>query len=46
MRVRMSMLSRVALVLEDRAVTYAELRRAAVAVSHRLADAGIGRGRS
>ena len=33
---------RVALVLEDRAVTYAELRRAAVGVSHRLADAGVG----
>src|SRR4051812_26437570 len=32
---------RVALVLEDRAVTYAELRRAAIAVSHRLADEGI-----
>ena len=29
-----------------RAVTYAELRRAAVALSHRLADAGVGRGRS
>src|SRR3954454_10049112 len=35
---------RVALVLEHRAVTYAELRRAAVAVSHRLADAGVGAG--
>src|SRR5690349_12743198 len=35
---------RVALVLEDRAVTYAALRRAAVAVSHRLADAGVGAG--
>ena len=35
---------RVALVLEDRAVTYAELRRAAVALSHRLADAGVGAG--
>src|SRR4051812_50036688 len=32
---------RVALVLEDRAVTYAELRRAAIAVSHRLAGEGI-----
>src|SRR3954467_12626995 len=31
---------RVALVLEDRAVTYTELRQAALAVSHRLADAG------
>ncbi|MEA2885390.1 MAG: hypothetical protein QOH32_4674, partial [Bradyrhizobium sp.] len=36
--------SRVALVLEDRTVTYAELRRAAVALSHRLADAGVGAG--
>src|SRR5689334_14535527 len=35
---------RVALVLEERSVTYAELRRAAVAVSHRLADAGVGVG--
>jgi cyclohexanecarboxylate-CoA ligase len=35
---------RIALLLEDRAVTYAELRRAAVAVSHRLADAGVGVG--
>ena len=32
---------RVALVLDDRRVTYAELRRAAIAVSHRLADAAI-----
>ena len=29
---------RVALVLEDRSVTYAELRRAAVGVSNRLAE--------
>src|SRR4051794_32555077 len=36
--------SRVALLLEDRAVTYAELRRAAVALSHRLAEAGVGAG--
>src|SRR4051812_50072781 len=36
--------ARVALVLEDRSVTYAELRRAAVALSHRLADAGVGAG--
>jgi acyl-coenzyme A synthetase/AMP-(fatty) acid ligase len=36
--------ARVALVLEDRAVTYAQLRRAAVALSHRLADAGVGPG--
>src|SRR3954466_10257020 len=36
--------SRVALVLEDRAVTYAELRRAAVALSHRLAEAGVAAG--
>jgi acyl-coenzyme A synthetase/AMP-(fatty) acid ligase len=36
--------ARVALVLEDRSVTYAELRRAAVAVSDRLADAGVGAG--
>src|SRR6185503_2946551 len=36
--------ARVALVLENRAVTYAELRRAAVALSHRLADAGVGAG--
>src|SRR4051794_39712339 len=35
---------RVALVLEERAVTYTELRRAAVAVSHRLAAAGVGAG--
>jgi acyl-CoA synthetase (AMP-forming)/AMP-acid ligase II len=35
---------RVALVLDDRQVTYRELRRAAVAVSHRLAGAGIGTG--
>ena len=35
---------RVALVLEERAVTYAELRRAAVALSHRLAEAGVGVG--
>ena len=32
---------RVALVLDDRASRYAELRRAAVGVSHRLADAGV-----
>ena len=32
---------RVALRLDDREVTYAGLRRAAVAVSHRLADAGV-----
>src|SRR6476659_7992071 len=35
---------RVALVLEDRAVTYTELRRAAIGLSHRLADAGVGAG--
>src|SRR3954454_24397880 len=35
---------RVALVLADRAVTYAGLRRAAIALSHRLADAGVGAG--
>src|SRR5690349_21028888 len=35
---------RVALLLGDRAVTYAVLRRAAVAVSHRLADAGVAPG--
>jgi acyl-coenzyme A synthetase/AMP-(fatty) acid ligase len=35
---------RVALVLEDRQVTYTELRRAAIAVSHRLANAGVGVG--
>ena len=35
-----SIADRVALVLEDRAVTYAELRRAAVGISNRLADAG------
>ena len=34
-------LDRIALVLDDRRVTYAELRRAALAVSHRLADLGI-----
>jgi cyclohexanecarboxylate-CoA ligase len=32
---------KVALVLEDRAVTYADLRRGAVALSARLADAGV-----
>ena len=32
---------RVALVLDDRAVTYDELRRAAIGVSHRLADGGV-----
>src|SRR3954451_17133789 len=36
--------NRVALRLEDRVVRYAELRRAAVAVSHRLADAGVAPG--
>jgi len=36
--------SRVALRLDDREVTYAGLRRAAVAVSHRLADAGVDSG--
>src|SRR3954447_4614586 len=35
---------RVALVLEDRQVSYTELRRAAIAVSHRLANAGVGVG--
>src|SRR3954462_8334016 len=35
---------RVALVLDDREITYTALRRAAVAVSHRLADAGLGAG--
>src|SRR3954465_11929158 len=35
---------RVALVLDDREITYTALRRAAVAVSHRLAAAGIGPG--
>jgi acyl-CoA synthetase (AMP-forming)/AMP-acid ligase II len=32
---------RTALVLDDRRVTYAELRRAALGVSHRLADLGV-----
>jgi acyl-coenzyme A synthetase/AMP-(fatty) acid ligase len=36
--------NRVALRLEDRVVRYSELRRAAVAVSHRLADAGVSAG--
>ncbi len=36
--------SRVALRLEERAVTYAELRRAAVALSHRLGNEGVGAG--
>jgi acyl-coenzyme A synthetase/AMP-(fatty) acid ligase len=35
---------RVARVLEDRAVTYSGPRRAAVPLSHRLADAGVGPG--
>jgi len=35
---------RLALVLEDRRVTYAELRRAAIGVSHQLADGGVGPG--
>src|ERR1700754_21684 len=35
---------RVARLLDDRTVTYAELRRAAVAVSHRLAEAGVAPG--
>jgi len=34
-------LDRVALVLEDRSVTHAQLRRAAIGVSHRLAEHGI-----
>src|SRR3954452_3186739 len=36
--------NRVALRLEDRVVRYSELRGAAVAVSHRLADAGVAPG--
>jgi cyclohexanecarboxylate-CoA ligase len=32
---------RLALVLDDRRVTYAELRRAAIGVSHNLADGGV-----
>src|SRR3954466_13556012 len=36
--------NRVALRLEDRVVRYSELRRAAGAVSHRLADAGVAPG--
>jgi len=35
---------RVALVLEDRHVTYAELRRAAISLSGRLADVGVAHG--
>jgi cyclohexanecarboxylate-CoA ligase len=34
-------LDRVALVLDDRRVTYEQLRRAAIGVSHRLAEGGI-----
>jgi acyl-CoA synthetase (AMP-forming)/AMP-acid ligase II len=35
---------RTALILDDRAVSYRELRRTALALSHRLADAGVGPG--
>jgi acyl-coenzyme A synthetase/AMP-(fatty) acid ligase len=35
---------RIALVLEDRKVSYAQLRRAAIGISNRIRDAGIGPG--